>query len=115
MKRPENHYVDLPNQNPHLNKEIVDQVEIEIKYAGYISRQEIEVDRLRTTESKQIPTWFDFNAIPSLRSEARSKLSEIRPATLGQASRISGVTPADISIISVFLKRGPQSSTPSNS
>jgi tRNA uridine 5-carboxymethylaminomethyl modification enzyme len=107
LKRPEVKYANLPSQNHALSREVIDQVEIEIKYAGYIARQELEITRFKSIESKCIPDWFDYKSIPSLRSEARLKLTEIRPSTLGQASRISGVSPADVSIISVFLKRGP--------
>ena len=105
LKRPEIKYRDLPNKNPQLAADVRDQVEIEVKYSGYVARQELEVFRLRGLEEKNIPESFDFETVPSLRSEARLKLSQIRPKTIGQASRISGVSPADIAIISVFLKR----------
>ena len=82
------------------------QVENAIKYAGYIARQENEVARMKNLEDKQIPPGFDYADVPSLRIEARQKLMKIRPATLGQAARISGVSPADIGILSVWLKRG---------
>jgi len=108
LRRPETAYTDLPNKNEELPPEVIRQVEIEVKYAGYIDRQEVEIDRLKEFEDKQIPEWLDFNSIPSLRSEARQKLSKIRPATLGQASRISGVSPADISLVMVWMKRGWQ-------
>jgi len=88
-----------------LSIEEVQQVEIAIKYAGYIARQESEVEKLHTLEEKQIPSNFDYSTVPSLRNEARQKFQKIRPATLGQASRISGVSPADISILMVWLKR----------
>ena len=81
------------------------QVEIAIKYEGYISRQEAEISKFKNLEEKQIPSGFDYSVIPSLRLEARQKFAKIRPATLGQASRISGVSPADISILMVWLKR----------
>jgi tRNA uridine 5-carboxymethylaminomethyl modification enzyme len=77
-----------------------------VKYSGYIDRQTIEVDKFKSLESKQIPSWLDFEAIPSLRTEARVKLSKIRPLTLGQAARISGVSPADIAMVMVWMKRG---------
>jgi tRNA uridine 5-carboxymethylaminomethyl modification enzyme len=89
----------------HLSNEVVQQVEIAVKYAGYISRQETEVGRLKNLEDKQIPATFDFSTVPSLRLEARQKLIKIRPQTIGQAARISGVSPADISILLVWLKR----------
>ena len=79
-----------------------------LKYDGYIQRQENEVARFRTMEDKRIPDWVDYAALRNLRPEARLKLAKIRPATLGQASRISGVSPADISVLMVTMKRGPQ-------
>ena len=82
------------------------QVENAIKYAGYIARQENEVARMKTLEDKQIPPGFDYADVPSLRIEARQKLKKIRPATLGQASRISGVSPADIAILPGLVKTG---------
>ena len=105
LRRPEIRYQDLPNRDPNLPQEVVEQVEIAVKYAGYIERQQTEVEKFRTLESKEIPTAFDYSLVPSLRSEARQKLAKIRPTTLGQASRISGVSPADISILMVWLKR----------
>jgi tRNA uridine 5-carboxymethylaminomethyl modification enzyme len=88
-----------------LSDELIRQVEIAIKYAGYIVRQEDEVARLKSLEDKRIPEGFDYSRVPSLRLEARQKLMKIRPATLGQASRISGVSPADIGILMVWLRR----------
>ena len=105
LSRPEMTYRDLPGQNEKLSDEVVQQVEIAIKYSGYVKRQENEVARLKTLEDKNIPPSFDFSTVPSLRLEARQKLSKIRPLTIGQASRISGVSPADISILLVWLKR----------
>jgi tRNA uridine 5-carboxymethylaminomethyl modification enzyme len=105
LSRPEVKYRDLPGQNPQLSEEVVQQVEIAIKYAGYVERQETEVAKLKTLEEKNIPPTFDFSTVPSLRLEARQKLAKIRPQTIGQAGRISGVSPADISILLVWLKR----------
>jgi tRNA uridine 5-carboxymethylaminomethyl modification enzyme len=105
LSRPEVSYHELPNRNETLTGEVVQQVEIAIKYAGYIERQELEVEKFKTLESKTIPDGFDFSIVPSLRLEARQKLTKIRPATIGQAARISGVSPADISILLVSLKR----------
>jgi tRNA uridine 5-carboxymethylaminomethyl modification enzyme len=108
LKRPDTTYADLPDRNPSLTPEEIQQVEIAAKYAGYISRQEEEVQKFKSMEDKQIPTWMDYTTVPSLRKEARQKLDKIRPQTLGQASRISGVSPADISLLIVWMKRGPQ-------
>ncbi|HLX72838.1 MAG TPA: tRNA uridine-5-carboxymethylaminomethyl(34) synthesis enzyme MnmG [Verrucomicrobiae bacterium] len=105
LRRPEVAYGDLPKRDETLPSEVVQQVEIAIKYAGYIDRQQYEIDRFKSLEGKQIPASFDYGSVPSLRSEARQKLTKIRPATLGQASRISGVSPADIGILTVWLKR----------
>jgi tRNA uridine 5-carboxymethylaminomethyl modification enzyme len=105
LSRPEVGYKDLPNRNGALSEEVIQQVEIAIKYAGYIERQEVEVEKFKSLEDKQIPDSFEFSSVPSLRLEARQKLSKIRPTTIGQAARISGVSPADISILMVWLKR----------
>jgi len=105
LSRPEINYQNLPKKDETLPDEIAQQVEIAIKYAGYIDRQELEVQKFKTLEDKNIPADFDFSIVPSLRLEARQKLSKIRPATVGQAARISGVSPADISILLVSLKR----------
>jgi tRNA uridine 5-carboxymethylaminomethyl modification enzyme len=105
LSRPEVGYKDLPNRNDALSGEVIQQVEIAIKYAGYIERQEAEVEKFKSLEDKQIPDSFEFSSVPSLRLEARQKLSKIRPTTIGQAARISGVSPADISILMVWLKR----------
>jgi len=106
LRRPEISYHQLPGFNTSLCAEEIQQVEIIVKYAGYIQRQQSEVDKFKRLEDKQIPSSFDFTTVPSLRTEARQKLLKIRPATLGQAARISGVSPADISILMVWLKRG---------
>jgi tRNA uridine 5-carboxymethylaminomethyl modification enzyme len=106
LRRPEMTYANLPNRNAGLPDEVIQQVEIFLKYEGYIARQEIEVAKLKSLEDKQIPAWMDYNKVPSLRTEARQKLAKIQPGTLGQASRISGVSPSDIGILMVWLKQG---------
>ena len=106
--RPEISYRDLPDINPVLDSEVIQQVEVTIKYAGYINRQETEVAKVKNLEDKIIPEWINFATVPSLRLEARQKLAKIRPRTIGQAGRISGVSPADISILLICLKRGVQ-------
>ena len=105
LSRPEISYTDLPSRNETLSAEIIQQVEISVKYAGYIDRQELEVAKMKKLEDKAIPDAFDYSTVPSLRLEARQKFAKIRPTTLGQATRISGVSPADISILMVWLKR----------
>ncbi len=114
LRRPEISYKDLPQRDETLSEEIVQQVEITIKYAGYIDRQEIEVGKMRSMEEKQIPAWLDYERVTGLRTEARHKLVQIRPATVGQASRISGISPADISLVLVAMKRGPRDDTLNN-
>jgi len=111
LRRPEVTYADLPQALPDLKPEVVHQVEIALKYEGYIQRQEVEVEKFKTLEDKQIPAWVDYEIVHSLRREARQKLGKIRPATIGQASRISGVSPSDVSILLVWLKRGQPAST----
>ena len=105
LRRPEISYADLPSTNPSLSAAVILQVEVTIKYSGYIARQADEIARFQNLEDKQIPAGFDYATVPSLRNEARQKFMQIRPVTLGQASRISGVSPADISILMVWLKR----------
>ena len=108
LRRPEISYQDLPVKSENLSPEVIQQVEIALKYDGYIERQQAEVEKISAFEAKKIPASFDYALVPSLRNEARQKLTQTRPATLGQAARISGVSPADISILMVWLKRGSQ-------
>ena len=110
LSRTEISYQDLPSKNTALDTEVLQQVEIAIKYAGYVDRQKIEVASTKNLEDKIIPNSFDFSTVPSLRLEARQKLDKIRPRTIGQAGRISGVSPADISILLIWLKRGTRNS-----
>jgi tRNA uridine 5-carboxymethylaminomethyl modification enzyme len=106
LKRPELRYHMLPKARHDLPDDVVRQVEIEIKYEGYIYREQAEVERTVQMEEKVIPTWLDYQSIPSFRAEARQKLSKQRPRTIGQASRIQGITPSDIAIVLVWIKRG---------
>jgi len=107
LRRPELRYRDLPHHQPGLSEAVVQQIEIALKYEGYIKRQEAEVGKFKLLEQKQIPDWLNYSTVHSLRSEARQKLIKLRPATLGQAARISGVSPSDISALMVWMKRGP--------
>jgi tRNA uridine 5-carboxymethylaminomethyl modification enzyme len=111
LRRPEVTYTDLPQARADLAPEVVQQVEIALKYEGYIQRQEVEVEKFKTLEDKQIPAWVNYEKVHSLRKEAKQKLGKIRPATIGQASRISGVSPSDVSILLVWLKHGPSTTT----
>ena len=106
LRRPEVRYADLPDRNDSLPAEVVEQVEIRVKYQGYIERELRLAAGTRELDLVKIPSDFDFAAVAALRHEAREKLSRIRPATLGQASRISGVNPADVAILGVMLRRG---------
>lgn len=94
-----------PERSP-LPEDVVQQVEIEIKYEGYIERQLHQVEQFKKMEKKMIPADLDYDLVPSLRIEARQKLKEYRPVSVGQASRISGVSPADISVLLVYLSSG---------
>ena len=107
MCRPELNYQMLHEIDPErktLPYDVIEQVEIEIKYEGYIVRQMRQVEQYRKMEKKQIPENLDYDDVPSLRLEARQKLKLFRPVSVGQASRISGVSPADISVLLVFLE-----------
>jgi tRNA uridine 5-carboxymethylaminomethyl modification enzyme len=114
LRRPEMTYANLPGRNDKLSEEVIQQVDIFLKYEGYIARQEIEVAKLKSLEDKQIPPWMDYAKVPSLRTEARQKLAKIQPATLGQAARISGVSPSDIGILMVWLKQGAPANEETN-
>ncbi len=111
LKRPEISYEAIPNPNLELSDDIQQQVEIIIKYQGYIERQEMEIQKFRSMEEKQIPKWMDYDRIAGLRNEARQKLADIQPSTLGQASRISGISPADISLLMVHMKQAARHSS----
>ncbi|MCM1500375.1 MAG: tRNA uridine-5-carboxymethylaminomethyl(34) synthesis enzyme MnmG, partial [Clostridium sp.] len=105
--RPELSYEALSEIDPErhpLPREVIEQVEIEIKYEGYIVRQKRQVEQYRRMEKKLIPQTIDYDDIPSLRIEARQKLKLFRPVSVGQASRISGVSPADISVLLVYME-----------
>jgi tRNA uridine 5-carboxymethylaminomethyl modification enzyme len=106
LRQPGSTHSSIINSTSLLSADVITQVEIAVKYAGYIARQENEVAKAKGLEDKQIPEGFDYTTVPSLRIEARQKLIKIRPATLGQAARISGVSPADVGILMVWLKRG---------
>jgi tRNA uridine 5-carboxymethylaminomethyl modification enzyme len=84
--------------------DVLEQIEIELKYEGYIARQVEQVERFEHNESQRIPEDLDFNSVKSLSTEGREKLLRVRPTSLGQASRISGVTPSDVSVLMVYLK-----------
>lgn len=108
LKRPQLNYdllTDFDVDRPPLPREIFEQVEIDIKYEGYIKRQQAQVDEMHRLEVKKLPEDTDYNSIHGLRLEAREKLSKIRPHNIGQASRISGVSPSDISVLLIYLEK----------
>jgi tRNA uridine 5-carboxymethylaminomethyl modification enzyme len=105
LKRPEITYAQLPDRNDTLSPEAIQQVEILLKYEGYIAREREAIARAGRLEETPIPTEIDYFAIRALRKESQQKLTAIRPETLGQAGRISGVNPADIAILSIWMKR----------
>ena len=108
IRRPELNYeilAPLDPDRPELLRGVAEQVNIHIKYDGYIRRQQKQVEQFQKLENKKLPENLDYNEIPSLRTEARQKLMTIRPLSVGQASRISGVSPADISVLLVWLEQ----------
>jgi tRNA uridine 5-carboxymethylaminomethyl modification enzyme len=112
LKRPQIGIKELQSMDSELkdylsqySQEVLEQAEIQIKYDSYIDKEQQMVDKLSNMENYQIPLKFDYLAIPALSNEGKQKLTKIRPETLGQASRISGVSPADLSIITVYLGR----------
>ena len=106
LKRPEIKINDLKKYiNLDYDKEVLEEIEIECKYEGYIKKATKEAEKMLSLEEKQIPKDIDYNKVSNLASEAREKLIKVMPTTLGQASRISGVNPADISILMVYLRR----------
>lgn len=107
LRRPKVSYADIQPifALPELSGEVEAQVEITITYDGYIHKQLEQVGRMEKLESKKIPDTIDYKAVPNLRDEAREKLHEIRPVSLGQAGRISGVSPADVSVLMIYLEQ----------
>ena len=108
IKRPQLGYDALKNidrTRPDLDPNIFEQVEIEVKYEGYIKRQEAQIEQMRRLENKSLPKNTDYNTIAGLRLEAQEKLNKIKPQNIGQASRISGVSPADISVLVIWLSQ----------
>lgn len=108
LKRPELSYQDISTLDAHdkkIDERIARHVEIEIKYEGYIQRQLREVEKFKSLEKIKIPQGFDYTRVHGLSNELREKLSTIKPISLGQASRIPGITPAAISILMIYLKK----------
>lgn len=108
IRRPQVSYADLAPFDPErqeLHRSVTEQLEIEIKYEGYIKKQVAQVEQMRRLESKPLPPKLDYRGLSGLRLEAREKLEKVRPVNLGQASRISGVSPADISVLLIYLEQ----------
>ena len=108
IRRPQIHYEDLTpfdKDRPDLPYEVFEQVEIEIKYEGYIKRQLAQAQEMRRLEARKLDESLDYTTVLGLRMEAQEKLNKVKPANLGQASRISGVSPADISVLMIYLKK----------
>jgi tRNA uridine 5-carboxymethylaminomethyl modification enzyme len=105
LRRPEITYNSLPIADTTLPADVTQEVEIHLKYEGYIARDLEQIERFRKLEDKSLPSWLDYEKIAALRFESRQKLTRFRPDSIGQASRIPGVTPADIAILLVWIKR----------
>jgi tRNA uridine 5-carboxymethylaminomethyl modification enzyme len=105
LRRPETRYSDLPDIDPALPPEIIPQIEVAAKYAGYIVREGDLIARMKRLDDRAIPADFDYATVAALRMEAREKLARIRPRDLGQAARIPGVSPADLAVLAVLLRK----------
>ena len=108
LARPEASYADiekLTDENKRISAEAARQIEITVKYRGYIERQQKESEKNKHFENIKIPEGFIYKNLPSLSNEAAEKLEKIKPASLGQASRIPGITPAAVSVLMIYLKR----------
>ena len=107
IRRPQLSYADtapFDPERPELDRAVAAQVEISLKYEGYIKRQLRQVEEFRRLEEKLLPAEIDYDAVSGLRLEAREKLKKIRPASFGQAGRISGVSPADVSVLMIYVE-----------
>ena len=108
IRRPELSYEAVKKidpKRPALPAEVTEQVNINLKYGGYIKRQLQQVEKFRRMESRKLSIEMDYSQVPSLRLEAVQKLNQFKPSSVGQASRISGVTPADISVLLIYLEQ----------
>jgi tRNA uridine 5-carboxymethylaminomethyl modification enzyme len=112
LRRPLAGYEQLPAEIRNLHEDAIwSLVEVDLKYAGYVQRQELQIQKATKQESKRIPVDFDYEELGGLRKEAVQKLNQVRPETLGQASRVNGVTPADLALLSVWIERRTRATT----
>ena len=108
LRRPEVTWDEMKQRIPELqefSRTVAEQVEYDIKYEGYVVRQTQQVERQLRLSTKRLPADFPYEAIPSLRTEAKQKLTKIKPASLDQASRISGITPSDLAVLLAYLEQ----------
>ena len=112
LKRPDFTWASLPEAWQNVSGEVAHQIETDIKYAGYIDREQAHLEKVRDVAEKAIPEWLDFDSVHGLKTEARHKLKTIRPRTFGQAGRISGINPSDIALLLVWSKRGKPAGEP---
>ena len=106
LKRPDTTWADLPESFQAVDAEVASQLETEIKYEGYLRREQAHIERNRADEDRGIPDWIDFDLVPGLKAEARIKLKKVQPRTFGQAARISGINPTDVALLQVHTRRG---------
>ena len=105
LKRPKVSYTDLPGQLSGIHRSAIDEIEASIKYAGYIERQRVDIERLQRNENTIIPDTVIYENVVGLSNEVKQKLSEARPQSLARASRLPGVTPAAVSLLMIYLKK----------
>lgn len=111
LKRSDSTYMQLPEPlRTYSTDDIWDQFETNLKYEGYIVREQLAILKAEASQSLPIPSALDYATLPGLRQEARQKLAAIRPLTFGQAARISGITPADLAIVRIWLRKSPEPS-----
>ena len=108
IKRPEVSYgmlKPIDHERPELSDDVTLQVQIQIKFDGYIKRQEVQVEQFKKIEKRKLPIDFDYYQIKGLRNEAKEKLNNLKPENIGQASRVSGISPSDISVLLIYMER----------
>ncbi len=106
LKRTDTFWTDLPEPFQLIDEDLATQIETEIKYSGYLARENAQIERNRLDEDRSIPDWVNYDSVSGLKAEARLKLKKVQPLTFGQAARISGINPTDISLLQIHVKRG---------